>query len=61
MLTYCAISSQRKKGTSTSSSKDDAITILKEEILELKKSLDYSNKEVEFFKFEVEKMGHQID
>ena len=61
MLTYCAISPQRKKEASTSSSKDDAITILKEEILELKKSLDYNNKEVEFHKFEVEKMRHQID
>ena len=37
------------------------MAILKEEIIELRKSLDYSNKEVEFFKFEVEKMGHQID
>ena len=51
---YCAISYQRKKEASTSSTKDDAMAILKEEVIELRKSLEYSNKEVEFFKFEVE-------
>ena len=34
---------------------------MKEEIIELRKSLDYSNKKVEFFKFEVEKIGHPMD
>ena len=36
------------------------MAILNEEVIELRKSLEYSNKEVEFFKFEVEKMDHQI-
>ena len=34
---------------------------MKEEIIQLKNELQYSNKEVKFFKFEVEKMGQQID
>ena len=34
---------------------------MKEEIIQLKNSLEYSNKEVKFLKFEIEKMRQQID